>query len=398
MGWLEKVLEQTDELEPPQDFFYWAGLAAIAAVVKGNVFLDRFSYVLYPNIFVLLVADSGMRKGVPINFAKKLVSKINNNRVISGRNTIEAIVNTLSKDYTLEGGGMIKKATGFLVASEFATLIQENDLALTILTDLYDSNYHDEDGWKNTLKTQGQETLRGVNLSMLGASNQEHLEEILQSRDIKGGFIARTYLIHGDKKHRINSLVYKPKKMVNYDELVGHLQVLAGLRGQFEWHPDAAKYYDDWYKDYNKRQEKREHKDETGSSNRFEDHVLKVAMLIALADRGELELTVPDIEKSLDVCHQFLFTVDKLMITPKKGVKNINAAKIVLRELLLAGKGKGIKRSQILQRYWGEINAQQLDQVIDIFNSQNNIKTQASGKDTLYILANKTYDKLIKGA
>ena len=77
MTWLEKLLSQHSELESPMNFWLWGGLAAISAVVKDNVWMDRQIYNLYPNIYVMYHAESGLKKGPPISMAKQLVKAVN---------------------------------------------------------------------------------------------------------------------------------------------------------------------------------------------------------------------------------------------------------------------------------------------------------------------------------
>lgn len=398
MNFIENLLDQTSELEPPRDYFYWTALAIIAATVKGNVFLDRHSYLLYPNIYVLLLGRSGMRKGVPISVAGKIMEMVNNNRVIAGCNTIEAVIKNLSKDYTLEGGGIIKDATALLLASEFSDLLQDNDQAFTTLTNLYDSGYHKQ--YIKETKAGGKEVLKGINLTMLGASNMPLLEDRLTAKDIRGGFIARTYLIYADKKRVINSLVDAPKKKIDFKGLVQWLNILKGLRGKFSWDIDAAKFYDNWYKDYNERQGRREDEDDdTGVAARFEDHILKVSMLIALAKNTDLVLRTDDIEESINSCTTFAAATERLMFAAKTDSKKIgiNKARSVLSALIKAKPGEWIERSKLIRQTYGDLNANELDTVIDTLNKGKIVEEKPSPRGPLFRLSDEMYDKIMRG-
>ena len=341
-----------------------------------------------------------MRKSVVTGFANKIMNKLGDNRVIAGRNTIESVIADLSKDYTSPTGGMIKDATGFLVASEFANLLQDNDAAMTILTDLYDAGYHDETGWRNKTKTGGAEVLKRVNLTMLGASNLAHLEDNLQLKDIKGGFIARTYLIHREKKRTVNSLVSAPTRKISFDKLLKWLQVLRDLRGKFQFDPAAATYYDEWYQEYNKRQELKEEEDETGTSSRFEDHVLKVAMLISLAKDTDLRIRISDLDESLSACFSFLDTVQKLMLSKKGDRKKPRSdiARTILQELVKIKKGEWLERTTILKRGWGQLSSWDLDNMIETLNEGEIIEVlDDPEKGPLYRLVSDRYDKIMGG-
>jgi hypothetical protein len=92
MNWLSQLSEQHQELESPKSFWYWSAIAALSAVVKDQVWLDRQIFKTYPNIYVMLHADSGLKKGPPISMAKQLVSPVKNTRIISGRSSIQGIL------------------------------------------------------------------------------------------------------------------------------------------------------------------------------------------------------------------------------------------------------------------------------------------------------------------
>ena len=90
MTWLRDFVKSFEETEPPERYFYWAGLAALSAIIGNKIYLDRFTYRLYPNLFIFLVGKSGLRKGVPVDKAKQIVSTVNNTRIYSGRLSVEA--------------------------------------------------------------------------------------------------------------------------------------------------------------------------------------------------------------------------------------------------------------------------------------------------------------------
>ena len=94
MNWLHDLVAQHDSLESPLSFWYWAAISAISAVVKDNVYIDRQIYKLYLNIYVMLHADSGLKKGPPISMAKQLVDKVGNTSVISGRSSIQGCLHS----------------------------------------------------------------------------------------------------------------------------------------------------------------------------------------------------------------------------------------------------------------------------------------------------------------
>ena len=398
MSWLRELQESSKELEPPQDFFFWAGCTAIAGAVKGNVFLNKFSYLLYPNIYVLLIANSGLRKGVPIGYAKRLTRKVGNNRIISGRNSIQGVINTLSKVAMGKNGKTIKEATGYLVSDEFTNFIIKDPSALNILTELYDAGYHDEESWTNTLKHSAQEKLKNVNLTMLGATNPTHFRDVIATKDIEGGFIARTFLIYAEEKHTLNPLTRAPSRVPDVDQLAKHLKAISELKGGFTWLDSARDLYDKWYIDYNQKRKEGNIEDRTGTSNRFEDHVLKVAMILSLADGPSLTLTKKDIENSIEVCFSFLISINKLMLTGGDTDKKTEGeqARIVMTAILRSS--GWISRKTILTRNWGQLSSAGLATATDTLIQGGMIEEKVMKGDQHYRITEDAVKRYTEGS
>src|SRR3989442_12436726 len=93
MNWLEDLISQHSEMETPINFWRWAGLVSISAVMKDQIWLSRGgAYNLYPNIYCILYADSGLKKGPATNLAKKLVKEVNSTKIPPPPPSIQAII------------------------------------------------------------------------------------------------------------------------------------------------------------------------------------------------------------------------------------------------------------------------------------------------------------------
>src|SRR6188768_3917567 len=231
MTWLEKLLSQHSELESPTNFWLWGGVAAISAVVKDNVWLDRQIYNLYPNIYVMFHAESGLKKGPPISMAKQLVRAVGGTRIISGRSSIQGILKELGTAQTQPGGKVINKSTAFICSSELTSSIVEDKVATDILTDLYDRQYNIGE-WRSLLKMESF-NLKDPTISMLTATNDAHSTDFFGKKDIHGGYFARTFVISENKRHRSNSLLVPLKNPPKYIESIEYLKEVAKLAGPF---------------------------------------------------------------------------------------------------------------------------------------------------------------------
>jgi len=386
--WIDQVLDATIESESPRRFFYWAALTAIAAVMRKNVYLDRFYYKLYPNIYVLFVARSGSRKGVPVSLARSLVANVNCTRVIAGRNSIQAIIAELSKAHTLESGEVLKHAHALVISGELAAFLIKDPDALTILTDLYDTHYH-EPHWTNTLKS-GTERLHEPCLTLLAATNEAHFVEVIPAAAVEGGLIARTFIVLADKKGPPNPLTERPTRVPNVKELSKYLKEISKVKGEFAWSDEAKELYNKWYLDFDSQ----EHNDTTGTIERIGDQVLKVAMLLSLAESPELVLTAKNIEEALDVCLGCVTGVKQVTMGSGKSPLAYQT-KLILRELI-SRPDHCIDRQKVLQKFWGELDSFDLDRIVETLLGAGAINVQRHGTKVVYVLKESALEQYTK--
>lgn len=386
-NWIDSVLSATRENEAPPRFFYWSALAAISAAVRKNVWLERYYYKLYPNIFVFLVATSGLKKGIPVNLVKKLVASADCTRTVSGRNSVQAIITDLSKAYTKENGQVISAAHGFLVSGELASFLIHDPDALTILTDLYNTHEYEKE-WRNSLKSTGVEKLKAPCITLLGATNEIHFADAVPSNAIGGGFIARTFIVFEDQRGVINPLTERPEHIVDVASLASYLREVSQVKGEFRWSDEAKKAYEAWYYKYAAKK----HSDPTGTMERMPDQVIKVAMLLSLAEDLELVLLAHHIHRSLEDCLECVAGVRR--VTMGAGKSPLAAqTKLVLQELIDRPDHK-VERSKILSKYWGELDAFDLDRIIETLAASGAITVSPNRKT--YILTQSTLEQYTK--
>lgn len=350
-SWLDILQESTQESEAPERYFWWAGLAAISAVVGKKIFIDRVFYKLYPNIFVALVsAKSGLRKGIPISICKSLVESLDSIRVISGCNSIQGLIMELSQQKTFKSGAVVNEAQGMLVSDEFESFLVDDPKALTYLTALHNTHEH-ENGWDKRLKSSPLEQLKSPCLTLLIASNEALFESMIKKKDMEGGFIARTFIIHESKRRAVNSLMYtKEESTILKDRnnkfkaiLSERLKKIHTLEGEVEITTDARLYYDSWYKDLSKS----EVEDNTGSLERLGDQVLKCAMLVGVSSHDELQITKEDLIIAIEESERCILGVKEISMEKQEG--EINPIIESILKVFLKSPDQEVTRQKLLQ-------------------------------------------------
>lgn len=379
MSFVESVLYYTKDSESPRRYYYWSALAAIAAVVKDNCYLDRFYSKLYPNIYVLLVGRSGLRKGPPVNLAKYLVTNVNNTKTYAGRVSIQGVIADLSKTKTNKNGGPPNvDANGTLFASEFASFIIRDPDALTILTDLYDRHYN-ETGWSYLLRNTPEEKLNKPTISLLGASNEIHLQDAIPKNAIGGGFIARTFIVYANKKQGVNSLMNKPEDTIPLSQLVSQLTEISKCKGEFKLTDNAKALYDMWYTKLQELEDLAD--DETGTLERLHDHVLKTAMLISLSNRTDLSIELGDIKEAITACQAFAPAARRMNLMQLGSAKAAPGTSALLMALINSPNSQ-LTRTLALQKHWAYFSAPELDAIAEDLVAQKAITIKVGRDET----------------
>lgn len=386
-SWIDLIQKETDAAETPRSYIYWAGLSAISAVIAPNVWLNRGGvYLLRPNLYVLLIGHSGLGKGLPIAIAKRLATKVGSSRVISGRNSIQAIIKGLSEPHTnTVANKQVMDARGFIVSGEFATLLLQDDQALTILTDLYDTHYNEV--WKNTLKNSPVEELKSPCITMFGGSSPEHFAAAVPSVNIGGGFMGRTLVVYEENRHRINPLSNTDDAVkINIDYLAEHLHEVAKCKGGFKFSDEAVGRWEEWYIDFRKKK----FEDETGLTHRMPDHVLKVAMCISLTKKFEMIITEEDLEESISAC--MLLGLNTKRITKGSGKSTLGPIIKKVFEMLVNSAKKQMTRQELLLSGYGNFASFELDHVVRTLEEANLVIATPAKDTIIYSLTTKAMD------
>lgn len=374
-NWIDKLIKATEEAETPVSYIYWSGVATISAVIGPNVWINRRGvYKLSPNLFIMLIGESGLGKGLPINISKQLVTKVGSTRVISGRNTIQAIVQELGRTETNEKTGIpaFKDARGYIVSGELSTLLQEDKAALPILTELYDTHFNED--WKNTTKNSGKDKLDKVNVTLFAGSTPEHFQNVVPETDVKGGFVGRLLTVYAEKRSKINALEDTENEyQFPYEELLEHLRVISLVRGPFQYSPEGKVEWKRWYHEIRGR----EIHDPTGAVNRLPDNVLKVAMCLSMGDDIDKVIHKKHLEESIEKCMEL--TIDSRKLTEGKGKSPLGEQTKLVLEVLFRAENHMLTKSHILRRYYGQFDVHDLDKIISTLESADFIECSMVG-------------------
>lgn len=406
MNWLEEVIKQHDEFESPISFYYWGALAAISAVVKDQIWLPRYLYDLYPNIYVMFHADSGLKKGPAVSMASKLVKEVNNTNIISGRSSIQGILKSMGHSKTEPGGKVTHQGKVFICSSELTSSIVDDPVAVKILTDLYDRNYN-VGSWRSLLKSETFD-LKDPTVTMLTATNDAMSEDFFAKSAIQGGYFARTFIISEDTRNRPNSLLVPPVHVPNYKNSAMHLKTLANLKGPFQalgsreetdvhciarkdrytpstfYYTKAGILYEDWYDNFISTIDTQEVKDDTGTLNRFGDSLLKVAMILSLTRSPTLVISEEAMIEAIFQCEKLIGNVRKATMG-KRGMSDKSPLKMLVIKEMIARDNHQASRAMLMKKFWMHFaTANEWDEMMEGFDASGMIKTRSQANTIIY--------------
>lgn len=377
---LSQYLEHTSIYESCSAFWKWSGYAAISAVLRDNCFRRQGDSALYPNIYVILLATSGVhRKGRPVELCENLVIKAANTKVIGGRASIQAILDEISHAETdKKSGKIIKAGSATFFAPELAAGIVDDPAAVAILTDIYD---YKSNPYRSRLRTGPSFNIDKLIFSMLAATNEDLGRDLLTTKAIKGGLLARTFLITPNEFRPSNSLMRHVDRSESLKKTQDLLFNISKLNGEFSFEEDAITEYEEWYAPF--RMSYKDKHDSAGVVGRMHTGVLKLAMILA-ANEGELWVRKCHIEEGINECLSLIPNYNQFVMN--NGNSNIREAGAILINDLLAARENLLTRKELLRRHWQDFDAETLDKLVVTMEQAGMLVQIQSGNSFSYKL------------
>lgn len=354
---IELFMEFTKPLESPENFFYWASLSCIGALLRDNVYLSFGPGKLYANTYVLLLADpAGHRKSVPLNIVGDIIDRVKNTKVIRGRTTLAGILEKLSNPQTnRDSGHQVTGGSCILLAEELASFFVQDQEFIPRITDLYDARPE----WIDNLRG-GSSHIKNLCLSMLAASNEEFLKRVYTKDAVFGGLLRRTFFVRPTGRKPPNSLFGQNGHNYDKSKLVDLANEISKLKGPVKPTDEAKLYYDSWYQvlyeSYGKNGDK------SGIVESLHVNVLKIALIIAVGRRQELIITKNDLDEATDKCIEIIPNYTTYSMS--SGSNDTNKVGQYFLPEIWESENHEISRKLFLRKYFHEIDSDTLDNFI----------------------------------
>lgn len=404
-SWIDDLLREHQDVETPVSWLFWSLLTCISAAAANSYTLRTLkgNLIYYPNLYVMLLGDSGLGKGFPVNLAKRLVQAAEITRVIAGRSSIQAIVKELATTKSIQGKPVITDSRGYIVNGELSTAIIADPDSLTILTDLFDRNYNPS--WTNMLKGDGHEKLKEPYITCLFGSSPAHFYDSIPQANIEGGYIGRNLIIYEEKRAKDLDLLDSEEESIDEDRFtsyivptyVPHLLRIACATKRMIPHTSARDMYNTWRREW--RANQGIYNDRTGFVTRVPDHVLKVAMCLALA-RYDFDGCISE-QNITDA----IVAVTSLIYASRKaseggGLDPLAQVTKKVVDYLISAPDNQLTRTDLLIKGFGNFDSTTLDKVIDTLLEMKWVKRVKIGigknADWVYSLSGEPLESYLK--
>lgn len=306
--WLSEFMQNAEWGEAPPYFYFWVGVATVAAALRRRVWLDMGTFTWYPNLYTLLVAPPGIvQKSSTSDLGMRLL------RNIPGINQGPTTLTWQSLyDAFLEVGDEFT-VSPTETRTQFALYVNSPEFGITLNpkdTEMIDQLVHCWDGaeMKKRTRKDGELKIATPSLNLIACTTPSWIAENVPQYLIGGGLTSRMLFVYGDTKARY---VAYPQLVIpaNYAErqatLIRDLERISHLVGSFTLTPDAYVWGQEWYEHFHQVEAPKLDKTLIGGYiARKQTLVHKVAMILSASQGDSLVISRATLERSAKLITQ----------------------------------------------------------------------------------------------
>lgn len=386
---ISEYLRHTQIYESPTSFWLWSAYAMVATALGDRCNLIDGDNFIYPNMYVMFLAESsGHRKNRPVELPQQMFKLNPRIKMISGRASVQAILDELSQTET-HNGVVIKANAATFFAEELSANIVNDAEGMKILTTIYDFK---PVPFMHRLRHGAKFDLDKVVFTMLSASNEAMLKGLFDQTVIEGGFLARTILIRPNEMRPPNSLlrVDPEERKASRAKVVEKLNQLYKLNGSFKMEEAAIDEHDKWYNDF--RTSYMKIKESTGFIGRLQTHVKKLAMILAANELMTCVLK-RHMEDAIEQCLGLRKNYERFTMNHAK--TDIGNAGGLILSCLLDAENNTLTRKALIRANWQNFDAEHLEKAVQALDDAGYItQVMARGSELAYKLTPLFLEKL----
>src|SRR3990167_2884951 len=315
-NWLTAYAEYCDDcgFTPPQ-FTQWTGLSVLAGAVERKLWLPwSDTYAYYPNLYVMLVSMPADGKSVCIARAAGLLGELNSKtgmlNILPNQMTEAMFIEMMSMGHSFTEFRNNKEIQHLQNAGYFYASEAKNSLKnifgdfIACLTEFYDC----PSKWARATKKDGYPiVLQNVCMNVLAGTTFDYLGELIDDKNIMGGFASRLLCVVSKDKE----VIAQPWQLGGFDEarniqrlkyrmaLLSDLADIAKTVGPMSADQEFGKAWEDWFPIAERARRSNASERMQSILARTNANTLKVAMLLSIAESGDRKLKLHHWETAL---------------------------------------------------------------------------------------------------
>lgn len=300
--WLTEFMDNTKWGEAPPYFYFWVGVATIAAALRRKVWLDMGTFVWYPNLYTMLVAPPGIvQKSSTSDLGMRLLRQIpgiaQGPTTLTWQSLYDAFIE-VGEEFQVSPTETRTQQALYINSSEFGITLNMKDI------DMVNQLIHIWDGYEMKKRTRmdGEVVIPTPCLNMIACTTPSWIAENVPQYLIGGGLTSRMLFVYGEEKARYIAYPnrHMPKDYLEKQgKLLRDLERISQLVGGFTLTPDAYLWGEEWYEHFHRVEAPKLDKTLIGGYiARKQTLVHKVAMILTVSQGDALVITRQTLERA----------------------------------------------------------------------------------------------------
>jgi hypothetical protein len=347
-GFFDRYAEYTEHSEAPLAFHLFCALVAVGVTVNRRCWFNMGYYKLYPNLSIIILGPSGIKKTSAANIAIGMLQALELSKIYSEKLTPEQLVESMKEH-----------AQGLVYAPELSVFLGKQrymEGTVPLLTRLLDC----PDVWSSETIGRGKTTLHDVAISTLMCSTPAWFIDNTPEDMVTGGFVPRNILVVQEDSPRVERIP-RPGNPKLKETLTYELSRIHEVQGELRLDQQTDRAHEIWYSRHKEQAKHVEHELLSTYYQRKPDHVLRVAFCLHLAEHLDLTVCLECFTRAVEILNwteRFLPGLIRTMFKTASG----HGADVVLQAIRTGG--GVIDHSELLRRLQHRYNGPEVKGII----------------------------------
>jgi hypothetical protein len=366
--------------EIPTAYYMWTCLAMIAACVGDRVyFFRRRERPIYPNLYTILIGESGSGKNIAFDRMEDFIHEIPLINYRRQRVTAEYLLDLLGKPTIDANSGqkILSNPRVFLAMPEITSYFRKGEHAETLiqmLTELYGGTATFADG----TRMHGETIVKGACINWAAGSTRQWLLKAMTPETVLSGFFARIVTVYPEEEKTRDGKTLRVWDQIeyptDYEQVIDHIKArviaLTMLEGEMQMTEDAHSYVRQW------NENRSEPTDEFLRPwwRREREMVAKLSMLLCLADGRGPVIRQPHVATSI----KLLKSVEANLPDLIDFSQHVPSTEKTLRVKAVIKKHRKIGRTKLLRTLSRYVNSMELNKAIIDLKLQQLIREETT--------------------